>query len=182
MKKIVLGMLLASSSLTVMAADNEPSTNWVGGIRYSNLSEGEDGLDISLGGIVGSLGYKIESGNNFYLIPEINIGTGISDDNVTVRDVTVRDVSVDVELDSFLALSLRAQFELESGMYLFVAPAYGNFEFKISLGGASATDDSWEFGIGGGAGYKFSKTTSAEIIYERWDETDVFTLGIRFNF
>ena len=111
MKKLVLGMLLASPSFIVMAAESEPSTNWVGGISYINLSDEDDGLDVSLGGIVGSLGYKIKSGDNFYLIPEVRIGTGISDDSVSYLGV-----NVDVELDGFLALSLRAQFELDNGV------------------------------------------------------------------
>lgn len=181
MEKLVLGMLLASGSLTAMAAENEPSNNWVGGISYINLSDEDDGLDISLGGVVGSLGYKIKSGNNFYLIPEVRIGTGISDDSVSYLGV-----DVDVELDGFLALSLRGQFELDNGVYIFAAPTYANAEFTASAsqGGqsASATDDSWEFGVGGGVGYNFTKTASAEVMYEQFDGTDVFSLGLKFNF
>lgn len=182
MKKIVLGMLLASSSLAAIAAESEPSGNWVGGIGYINLSdEVEDGLDISVGGIVGSLGYKIKSGDNFYLIPEVRIGTGISDDSVSYLGV-----DVDVELDGFLALSLRGQFELDNGVYLFAAPTYANAEFTASAsqGGqsASATEDSWEFGVGGGIGYNFSKTTSAEVTYEQFDGTDAFSVGLKINF
>ena len=173
-------MLLASGSLTAMAAENEPSNNWVGGISYINLSDEDDGLAISLGGVVGSLGYKIKSGNNFYLIPEVRIGTGISDDSVSYP------VDVDVELDGFLALSLRGQFELDNGVYLFAAPTYDNAEFTVTVsdGGqsASATEDSWELGVGGGVGYNFTKTASAEVMYEQFDGTDVFSLGLKFNF
>lgn len=146
-----------------------------------NLSDEDDGLDISLGGIVGSLGYKIKSGNNFYLIPEVRVGKGISDDSVSVLGV-----DVDVELDGFLALSLRGQFELDNSIYLFAAPTYANAEFTASAsqGGrsASATEDSWEFGVGGGAGYNFSKVVSAEVMYEQFDGTDVLSLGLKFNF
>ncbi len=177
MNKIVLGMLLASGSLTAMAAGNDPSTNWVGGISYMNLSED----DISLGGIVGSLGYKIKSGDNFYIIPEVRIGTGISDDSFSELGV-----DVDVELDHFLALSLRGQFEFDNGVYLFAAPTYANAKFTASASqgsqSASVTDDSWELGIGGGAGYSFNKTTSAEVMYEYFDGTDAISLGLKFNF
>ena len=181
MKKLVLGVFLASSSFAATAAESAPSTNWVGGISYINLSDEDDGLDISLGGIVGSLGYKIKSGDNFYLIPEVRIGIGISDDSVTYLGV-----DVDVELDSFLALSLRGQIELSNGVYLFAAPTYANAEFTASVSqgnlSASATEDSWEFGLGGGVGYSLSATTSAEFIYEQFDGTDVVSFGLKFNF
>ena len=180
MNKLVLGMLLASSSFTVMAAESEPSTNWVGGISYINLSDEDEGLDISLGGVVGSFGYKIKSGDNFYLTPEVRIGVGIKDDTIFYSGI-----GFDVELDRFLALSVRGQFELDNGVYIFVAPTYANAKFTVSAShgysGASSTD-SWELGVGGGVGYNFSNTTSAEGTFEQFDGTDVFSLGLKFNF
>lgn len=155
--------------------------NWVGGVSYINLSEEDDGLEISLGGISGSLGYKIDSDNNFYFMPEVRIGTGISDDSVSILGV-----DVDVEMDSFIALSVRGQYELDNGVYLFAAPSYANVELtaKASLEGQSAseTEDSWEFGIGGGLGYKFNESTSAEFMYEQWDGVDVLSFGVKFDF
>ncbi|MCW8833077.1 MAG: porin family protein [Colwellia sp.] len=173
-KKTVLAMLIAGSSFTSFA-------NWVGGVSYINLSDEDDGLEISLGGITGSLGYKIDSESNFYFMPEVRIGTGISDDSVSMYGI-----DVDVEMDSFIALSVRGQYELENGVYLFAAPSYANVEFTASAshGGqsASATEDSWEFGLGGGVGYKFNETTSAEFIYEQFDGTDVLSFGVKFDF
>lgn len=181
MKKMVLGMLLASTSLTGMAAESASSNKWVGGVSYINLSDEVEGMDFSLGGIVGSIGYKIESGDNFHLIPEVRIGVGLSDDSASYSGV-----NVNIELDRFLALSLRGQFYFDNGIYLFATPSYANAESTASAsqGGlsASATEDSWEFGIGGGAGYNFSKATSAEVMYEQFDGVDVFSLGLKFNF
>lgn len=173
-KKTALAILIAGTSFSSLA-------NWVGGVSYINLSVEEDGLDISLGGITGSLGYKINSENNFYFLPEVRIGTGISDDSVSMLGV-----DVDVEMDGFIALSIRAQYELENGVYLFAAPSYANVEFTASAsqGGQSATgtEDSWEFGIGGGAGYKFNESTSAEFMYEQYDGTDVLSFGVKVDF
>lgn len=183
MKKITLGILLASSPLTVMAAGSGMPGNWVGGISYINFSEEEDSLnmDISLGGVVASLGYKIHMVDNFYLVPEVRVGTGISDDTVTYLGV-----NVDVELDGFFAVSVRGQYEFDNQIYLFAAPAYANAEFtaSVSQGGQSfsVTEDSWEFGIGLGAGYNFTDTIAAEVMYERFDGTDIGSLGLKFNF
>jgi opacity protein-like surface antigen len=173
-KKTVLVILIAGTSFSSLA-------NWVGGVSYINLSDKEDGIDISLGGVTGSIGYQINTDNNFYFMPEVRIGTGISEDSVSMFDV-----NVNIDMDSFIALSIRGQYELDNGVYLFAAPSYANVEFTASAsqGGQSAseTEDSWEFGFGGGAGYKFNDSTSAEFSYEQFDGTDVLNFGVKFNF
>lgn len=181
MNKILFGALVISSSFVATAAYAESSSNWVGGVSYANLSDEEDGLDYSLGALVGSLGYKIDSGSRFHFIPEVRVGVGITDDTVTVFGV-----NVNLELDSFLALSVKGQYELENGIYLFAAPTYTNAEFTASAsqGGTSAsvTEDSWEFGFGVGAGYSFNSSTSLEASYEQFDGIDVLSIGLRFDF
>lgn len=181
MKKLLLGALVLSGSFVATAAYAESTSNWVGGVSYGNLSDEVSDTDISLGALVGSLGYKIDSGSGFYFIPEVRVGTGITDDTVTASGV-----DVDVELDSFLALSVKGQYELENGFYLFATPTYANAEFTASAsqGGltASATDDSWEFGLGVGAGYSFNSSTSLETSYEQFDGTDALSVGLKFNF
>ena len=173
-KKMVLAILVVLSSFS-------SSANWVGGLGYINLSDKDDGLEINLSVITGSLSYKIDSNHNFYFMPEVRLATGISDDTITVFNV-----DVDIEMDRFIALSVRGQYELDNGVYLFAAPSYANIEFtvKASQDGqhASESDDSWELGFGGGVGYQFNESTSAEFIYEQYDGTDVLTLGVKVEF
>lgn len=180
MKKILLSALMAASSIAAMASQNNPG-NWVVGIGYTNLSDEQDDLDVSIDMVVGSLGYKIPAAGNFYFIPEVRFGVGVTDDTITVIGV-----DVDVELDSFLAFSLRGQFDWDNGVYLFAAPAYANLEFTVSTaaGGVSAsvTEDSWEFGFGGGIGYKFSHYFATEFSYEQFDGADMLSLGVKFSF
>jgi len=180
MKKLVLWVLLASTTLTVVANENNQSNNWVGGISYISLSDEEEGLDVSLGGIVGSMGYKAKFSDSFYIIPEARLGEGISDDSVSYLGV-----KTDVELSSFWALSLRGQIELQNNIYVFAAPTYANAKFSVTASKngerVTVTDDSWEFGVGGGLGYKFSEVISAEFLYEQFDGTDVLGLGFKFN-
>lgn len=181
MKYSVLGMLLAVASSSLMAAEVEPTNSWVAGVSYMNLSDETDGVDISVGGVVGSLGYQFKSGENFYLVPEVRLGTGVSSDSFLFSGI-----GVEVELDSFTALSLRGQFEFDNGLYLYAAPTYANAEFTTSLSAVglkeSVTEDSWEFGVGGGVGYRFTQLISAELSYEQFDGTDVFSVGLKFNF
>ncbi|MGL4939209.1 outer membrane protein [Shewanella sp.] len=181
MKYSVLGMLLAVASSSLVAAEVEPTNSWVAGVSYMNLSDESDGVDISVGGVAGSLGYQFKSGENFYLVPEVRLGTGVGSDSFSLSGI-----DVEVELDTFIALSLRGQFEFDNGVYLYAAPTYANAEFtaKASYFGqtASSTEDSWEFGVGGGVGYRFSQVTSAELSYEQFDGIDVFSVGLKFNF
>lgn len=149
------------------------SAQWVAGGGYLNVSDDDGGVDVSLGGLYGSVGYVIESEGNFYFLPEVRLGVGISDDTV---------FGVDVELDTFFALSVRGQYDFDSGLYLYAAPSYARAEFTASSGGVSVSDDDWEFGIGGGAGYKFSDTVWGELSYETFDGTDIVSLGLKFGF
>ena len=86
------------------------------------------------------------------------------------------------ELDSFLAFSLRGQYDFQSGLYLYAAPSYARAEFTASAGGVSVSEDDWEFGIGGGAGYKFTDQFWGEVSYESYDGTDAFSLGFKVAF
>lgn len=144
---------------------------WLLGGGYYNLSDDEDGIDVSIGSMVASVGYQFPSQGNFSFIPELRVGFGLGDDDI---------FGVKVEVDRLIALSFRGQFDFDSGVYVFAAPAYADVEFKASGGGVSVTDGSGEFGIGGGVGFHFSDAARGEISYETYDGTDVFGLAIKF--
>lgn len=166
-KKALLAAALVSVTMSA-------SANWVLGVSYSNLSDSEGDIDISLGGVVASAGYKYAVNQTFSIVPELRYGIGVSDDEV---------FGVDLELDSFYALSLRGEFDVTENVYAYIAPSYGKLEVTASAGGFSESDTSdWEFGIGGGLGYKFNPTTSAEVSYESFDGTDVLSIGAKFAF
>lgn len=164
-KKALLAVCIAGASFSSFA-------NWVGGVSYINLSE-DDGADISLGGLTGSLGYKIDAQNGFYFMPELRVGTGISDDSVG---------GIDVEMDRFVALSVRGQYSLNQQVYLFAAPSYTNVELTASAGGVSTSEDEWEFGLGGGIGYQMTQAMSAEFMFEQYDDADLMSFGVKFAF
>jgi len=170
-KKSALVLLALSLPLTA-------SANWSLGGGYINLSDDSNDSDISLGGIYGSAAYIVKTENeNFTVIPELRLGTGISDDSV---DFYYGDI--DIELESFIALSLRAQYQVNERFYLYAMPSYANAELKASGFGESETDDEWEFGFGAGAGFTITEDVSLNFSYELYDDTDVITAGISVNF
>lgn len=187
MKKLVLGMLVVSSSFTTMAAESNPSNTWYFGVDYLSFSFEGEGIDFEPTAASVSLGYKINGEGNWYIIPELRIGTGVNDDGISGGGA-----SVDVDIDRFVALSVRAQYEFNNGLYFFVAPSYGYVELTTTLRlpetefyyaySESETSDDWESGFSAGAGYQLTSTLSAEIIAERFDETDVVSVGLNFNF
>mgnify|MGYP000509341149 FL=1 len=87
-----------------------------------------------------------------------------------------------VEVERFTALSVRAQYNYDNGVYLYVMPSYANLDVKVSSMYGSDSDDSWEFGLGGGVGKKISDKTSVEASYESYDGTDVLTIGFKYAF
>ncbi|MEL7312861.1 MAG: outer membrane beta-barrel protein [Pseudomonadota bacterium] len=164
MKKIIAMLVLCTLSTPGVA-------QWVAGGGYINLSE--DDLDVSVGGVYGSIAYQIEAEGNFMFLPELRIGVGVGDD--TVDGITV-------ELSTFLALSLRGQYEFDSGLYLYAAPSYAQAEFDFSGFFGSGSEDESEVGIGGGAGYKFSDNAWGELSYEVFDGIDAVSFGFKYAF
>lgn len=168
-KKTLLAVTLAATSFVSAA-------NWVGGVSYVNVSSDSD-LDVSLGGIGGSIGYKFENEKNVTFQPEFRYAIGFSDDDV--NDFGTR---INIEMDSFISLSVRGQYNFENNAYVFAVPTYSNLEVTAKAGGSSASDDEWEFGFGAGAGYQFNEKTAIELTYESYDDTDVIVAGLKFNF
>jgi hypothetical protein len=150
---------------------------WTGSLSYSHISIGDDEISVDLGAIVGSAGYRLEVADRFYLVPEVRVGFGVSDDRVNVEGFNVK-----AEIERLWGFSNRFQYEFDTGAYLFGVASYVNYKLKASAAGFSESDDSWEAGFGAGAGFMFTPLVGGELSYERVDGEDVFTAGLRFNF
>ncbi len=175
LKKLLLGTLILTASTITQA------NSWVAGIGYMNVSESEDDMDINLGAITASLGYKFQVTDTLYIIPEVRLGTGVAKETINIWDV-----NVDIEIKSFSAISVKAQWELDNGLYFFAAPTYANLDIKAtaSYGGnsESASEDSNEFGLGGGIGYSFNESISTELMFETYEDLNALTVGVKFSF
>ena len=168
---------MAMALFTTAASADEGDGGWVAGMGYTSFSESEDNVDISVGTIWGSLGYQIKATDKFYVTPEVKIGKGIGSDTIISGSTPI-----DVELDSYLAVSLRGEYDFQNGAYLFVAPTYAKGEFNVNVGSDFAESSSWKFGAGIGAGYNFSEGKKVEVAYESFDGTDMISLAVKFDF
>ncbi|MFT4937226.1 MAG: opacity protein-like surface antigen [Paraglaciecola sp.] len=149
------------------------NASWVGGVSYTSISDGDDGITIDLGAITASVGYQFQTSEQFSIVPEVRLGFGISDDEIS---------GVELSLKRFLALSVRGEYALNEKFYVFAAPSYANLEVEASFDRFSNTEDAWEFGIGAGVGYQLSDTVNAEVSYENYDGSDVISAGLKFSF
>ena len=168
---------MAMALFTTAASADEGDGGWVAGMGYTSFSESEDNVDISVGAIWGSLGYQIKATDKFYVTPEVKIGKGIGSDTIISGSTPI-----DVELDSYLAVSLRGEYDFQNGAYLFVAPTYAKGEFNVNVGSDFAESSSWKFGAGIGASYNFSAGKKVEVAYESFDGTDMISLAVKFDF
>jgi hypothetical protein len=161
-------------SLSLLVLPLTASANWLVGAGYANLSAEDDGDDLSLGAIYGSVAYEFpQADSQFSIMPELRVGTGVSDDHID---------SITVEVNSFITLSVRGQYNYDNGVYLYVMPSYANLDSKASIQGRSISDDEWELGFGGGVGKKLNTNISVEVSFESYDDTDAFTVGFKYAF
>ncbi len=95
-----------------------------------------------------SVGYRFNADENFSVIPMVRYSAGIGDDNVDFAGL-----GIDFKLDRFFALSIRGEYEFESGLFLYAQPTYANTKVtgKVEVEGSTvdASSDDWDFGGGG---------------------------------
>ncbi|WP_191321822.1 outer membrane beta-barrel protein [Colwellia sp. C1TZA3] len=156
--------------LSLLVLPLTASANGSAGAGYVNLSL----ENLSLGAIYGAVAYEfVAEDSQFSLVPELRLGTGISDDKTG---------SIKVEVERFMAFSVRGQYNYNNGFYVYVMPSYANLDLKASFRGTSASDDEWEFGFGAGVGKKLNEKISVEASFENHDGTDVITVGFKYAF
>ncbi len=156
--------LLAACGLTATAAYSQNETteeNWQAGFGLMRFSEDFIDLDAAFA----SIGYRVKTSDNFYIIPEFRFGTGLGKDE-------------GIEVDTFYSLGAKAQFEFESGFYAFGSVSWG--DLKVKSDWASASDDQVGFGIG--AGYDFNEKLGAELSWEDFDGTSLYQVGLKVKF
>lgn len=174
------------------------SAQWVAGAGYANFSADIMGWgDAKLGALIANVGYRLPMSEMLVLVPEVRVGFGLGEDAHSLESTefdidgsgqTIR-AEANFELDTYYALALRAQLELNSSFYAYAVPSFAKVQYAFSVwdtfsvgrfSGSSESD--WEFGIGAGAGYQFNDFLGAEVSYEVVDEMDMLTVQARFRF
>jgi len=122
-----------------------------------------------------SLGYEF-SKNSLSLIPEVRYGNGGNG------------YQNNIELDKFLAFSIKGQWNFQTGLYLFLYPSYSNTTLKKTSSSSwyccvpDEKKSSWGFGAGVGGGFKITDNFAIETAFEKSNDYDFFALGLRYNF
>lgn len=165
-KKTMLATVLAATSFSSFA-------NWVSGASYINLSEDLYGKDLSFGILAASVGYQFKTGDKFQLTPEFRMGTGIKDDTYS---------GVNLKINRFISFSVRGEYDFSNDWYAYLAPSYTNLKVKAARSGVSATNDEWEFGFNTGIGLKATESTSVELVYEKYNDTDMLGASVKVQF
>lgn len=172
----------ALAAALTLAFSSSALADWNLSASYNNFSDDTDGIDISMGAVTAGLGYKYEYPNSkFSVMPELRIGTGVKDDDFVLWYGDMG-ISATVEIKTFTALSVRGQYEISDSVSVFVQPVYANLDVEVSLYGESASDDEWDFGVGAGLIARANEQFSFEVSYERFDDTDVVSAGVRYHF
>lgn len=176
MKRFLTGLSLLALATTAQA-------EIVGGLGLARQS-GDD-VDLSFNIIVGSVGYKFDVNESFSVVPEVRIGTGISNETNT-RVLNGVAFEAEAEIDSLYGVAVRGQYAFDKA-YVYLAPSYTKFKGEVTAraigvsASASATSD-WEFGAAVGAGYWFTQSIAAEVAYEVFDDVDQIGVSARFRF
>lgn len=171
-RKTAIALVALSLPLTASA------NNWSVGGGYLNLSSDSQSIDISLGSLYGSVAYTYQTDHKkLSIVPELKLGTGISDDSVRLYST-----KVDVELERFVNFSVKVQYDVTDQVFVFVMPSYANAKIEASAGGLSESDSEWDFGVGTGIGYQFNAQTDVALSYEKFDDTDVISAGFSYSF
>ncbi|MDM7862092.1 outer membrane beta-barrel protein [Alteromonas sp. ASW11-36] len=176
MKKIKTSMLAMATASLLMAGSAHADWNWSAG--YTNISDDDDGIDISLSAVTVGVGYEFETTYDaFTVMPELKVGFGVADDNVRIADT-----NINVDIDRYTELSVRANYQVNDSFFIYAQPAYANLKIDASANGFSESEDDWEFGYGVGAGFKASDDLAFELSYQDFDGTDVVSGTVRYFF
>ena len=171
LKNTIIALTLLSLSLTA-SAEGEV------GAGFGSLSKSFDDNDISFNLIYISVAYNLEnSEGNYFIMPEVRVYRGMNEESVYAYD---KDTIV--ELNTFISISIRAQYDFSNGAYAYVRPSFSNFTGKLDYSGLRDPGKIWELGIGAGLGYNINKNISLEASFEKYDDTDLLSVGFKYAF
>ncbi|MEX0943286.1 MAG: outer membrane beta-barrel protein [Pseudomonadales bacterium] len=170
-------LTLTFGLLLTFLAGSAFADGWQGSIGYTQLSDDDEGIDVSLGAVTGSVSYRFDNSENFAIIPEFRLGFGLSDDTITAFATRF-----DVKIKTFYGFTVRGEYAFNESVYVFAQPTYANLDIEVSSGGISASEDEWEFGFGGGVGFNVGERGSIEVFIEDFDGTLAVTGAYRHRF
>lgn len=180
---------------------NSAAAEWEVTAGYSQFELGGKRLHFDLGAAVIGAGYRFPISDSLSIIPMLRIGFGIKDDEFPWTTGAVEngqpvqyEPAAKIKVDKYYDLQVRGEFQVNSRAYLFVAPSYSALDTKISVNyqsvgldfsNYSVREDDDGFGIGAGAGWRFTDLIGVELSYETADfgpGSDLNTLSAQLRF
>lgn len=180
---------------------NSAAAQWEVTAGYSQFELGGKRLHFDLGAAVIGAGYRFPISDTFSITPIVRIGFGIKDDDFpwTIAGVEngqpmLWEPAAKIKVDKYYGLQVRGEFQVNDKAYLFVVPSYSVLDTKISVNyqsvgldfsNYSVREEEDGFGIGAGAGWRFTDLIGAELSYETADfgpGWDLNTLSAQLRF
>ncbi|PKF80436.1 hypothetical protein CW749_05805 [Vibrio sp. vnigr-6D03] len=163
--RLIYALLLS----VVALASNATESNFILGSSISKISLGDAKLDT----FVVSVGHESKLKNNFSIIPEIKLGTGIRDsrsgDKVT-------------RLEHYASSGVRLQHDVTEQLFVYLSPTFANFKVNSSSSTRLLTRSTSHFGVGFGVGYQIGDSILIDGSIEEFDEFDLFQVGLKVSF
>ena len=177
-RSILLGLVIACYA-------SSASAQWEVSAGYTHV----DTALHNLGAAVVEVGYQFPINDTWSVIPTARIGYGIKDGTLPLRVGDMEDgepityvYDADVSINRFYALQLRAQYNLNNGVYLFAAPSYTDLGLKINGNQYDRSINDDGFGIAAGAGFQINDSWSVEASYEETNAFDAELIGVQLRF
>lgn len=140
------------------------SAQLYGGVGYTAFQADADGEDVTLGAVMGRLGYK----TNPFLGVEGEFSIGVQDESVDVLGT-----EVDVGIDSQYGVFAIGVLPVPMVGDLFVRGGYASFSVDASVSGiGSATEDGDGPAYGAGIMMNFIPFTKLRLDYTRYEVED----------
>ena len=161
--------------LTISATSN--ASNWTGGLSYGDFTSDSEGETVELPGVTASIGYQVDFGNGFSIIPQYSITQEMGNDTIDIGLY-----QMDVEIGSIKEFGIRGQYDFHNNVYIFAKFSKADLELVGSIGDVSATFKDKQSAKSYGVGYIVSPNIGLEISSKKYDKIDVLEFGVKFNF
>lgn len=134
--------------------------------NYSNI----------IGG-AGYLGYNLPLKDKISIIPEGRLGTGLTTSSMENSALSTNDIKLGINY--FLSLGAKAQYDIDSKVYVNGGLAFTKVSTKVKVGIYSAsTTSNLRLGLSLGGGYKLSETLAIDARMDIVDDINMYSLGV----
>lgn len=149
---------IAALSLFAVTGAHAQDGFYAGGL-ISRITYSEDGFSDAS---PTAIGLKVGTAINKNFAVEARLGTGLSDDSISVLGT-----SVDIKVDNFFGVYAKGILPLSDVVSVYGLAGYTRGELTVEALGQSSSDSDSDFSYGLGADFALSKTASLGVEWAR---------------